>query len=161
MSAFALTGATILVGTGWTGTAPGGSATASGTISSTTDISAMVTQIELSLSAEELEITNFASAGWRQKISGLQEGTVALTFNDSYAASNADALFGLGGTFGLGVAPIYFDIKATSSSRGSTNPSYVMRVLNLGGSIMSGAVGSVAVKSFTFPTTGLVQRLAS
>lgn len=161
MSAFALTGATILVGTGWTGTAPGAAAAASGTITSSTDISAMVTQIELNISADELDITNFASAGWRQKISGLQMGTVALTFNDSYASSNADALFGLGGTFGLGVAPIYFDIKSTSASRSSTNPSYVMRVLNLGGTIMSGEVGAVAQKTFTFPTTGLIQRLTS
>jgi hypothetical protein len=121
----------------------------------------MVTQIEVSLSAEELEITNFASAGWRQKISGLQEGTIALTFNDSYAAGNADALFGLGGTFGLGVTPIFIDVKATSSARGATNPTIAMRVLNLGGTIMSGAVGAVATKSFTFPTTGLVQRLTS
>jgi len=161
MAVFSLTSATVLAGTAWTGTAPGAAVAASGTITSSVDISGFITSFDLSIEAEELETTNFAAAGWRQKISGLQMGTVQLTFNDDYAATTTDPYFGLGGTFGIGVAPIYFDVKPTSSARGSTNPSYVMRVLNLGGTIMTGSVGDVATKTYSFPTTGVITRLTS
>lgn len=162
MAVFALTGATILVGTAWTGTAPGTSATPSGTITTTTDISAMVTQVSLSLEADELEWTNFASAGWRQKEVGLQMGSVSLTLNQDFAASQVDAIFGLGGTLGFASSSsLYMDIKPTSSARGATNPSYVLRFLNLSYQPIGNSVGELAVMSLTFPTTGRVARLSS
>jgi hypothetical protein len=127
MAVFALTSATIQVGTAWTGTAPGGVAAASGTITSAVNISALVSQVELSLEAEELDFTNFASAGWRQKIGGLQMGTVALTLNQDFDASVTDAIFGLGGTLGFGSASsLFMDIRPTSAVRSATNPSYVL-----------------------------------
>jgi hypothetical protein len=162
MAVFALTSATIQVGTTWTGTAPGGVAAASGTITSAVNISALVSQVELSLEAEELDFTNFASAGWRQKIGGLQMGTVALTLNQDFDASVTDAIFGLGGTLGFGSASsLFMDIRPTSAVRSATNPSYVLRFLNLGYSPISNGVGELATVSLSFPTTGVVTRLAA
>lgn len=161
MSVFALTSCTVLAGTGWTGTAPGAAVAASGTITSSTDISAFITSVEISLNWDEIEYTNFASGGWREVTSGLAAGNVAVTFNDSYAASNVDALFGLGGTFGPTVQPIYFDIKPTSAARGSTNPSYVALVRNFGGTMLGGTVGSLATKQMTFRLSGRPSRLTS
>jgi hypothetical protein len=37
----------------------------------------------------------------------------------------------------------------------------VLLFLNLGGSIVGGSVGSLALKTLTFPTTGVVSRLTS
>jgi hypothetical protein len=162
MAVFAITSCTVLGGTAWTGTAPGGSAAASGTITTSVDYSALFTQVELSIEAEELDFTNFASAGWRQKLTGLQMGTVTLTLNDDYAAGTTDAVFGLGGTLGIAsTSPLYFDIKPTSAARSATNPSYVMRFLNTGGKVVGGTVGELATRSLTFPTTGIVARLTS
>jgi uncharacterized protein YwbE len=162
MAVFAITSCTILGGTAWTGTAPGGSATPSGTITTGVDYSALFTQVELSIEAEELDFTNFASAGWRQKITGLQMGTVSLTLNDSYAAANTDAVFGLGGTLGIGsTSPLYLDIKPTGAARSATNPSMVLRFLNTGGKVTGGTVGELPTRSLTFPTTGVVARLTS
>ena len=161
MAVFALTSATVLCGVAWTGTAPGGVVAAAGTVTSSTDVSQFLTSVELSIDAEELDYTNFASAGWRQKISGLQAGMVQTNLNGDYAASATDALFGLGGTFGLGVATLYMDIKPTSAARSATNPSYVLRFLNLGGKMIGGAVGELAARSLSFPTTGFVSRLTA
>lgn len=162
MAVFALTGATIQVGTAWTGTAPGGTAAASGTITTPVNISALVTQVELSLEAEELDFTNFASAGWRQKLGGLQMGTVALTLNQDFDAAVTDAIFGLGGTLGFGsTSSLFMDIRSTSASRSATNPSYVLRFLNLGYAPFSNGVGELATVSLSFPTTGVVARLTS
>ncbi len=161
MSAFVLTSATVLVGGAWTGTAPGTSAAASGTITTATDISSMITSVEVSLNWDEVDYTNFASGGWREVTSGLAAGNIALTFNDSYAASNSDALFGLGGTFGPGVQPIYIDVKPTSAARSSTNVSYVALVRNFGGTMLGGSVGALATKSLTLRLSGRPNRLAS
>ena len=162
MAVFAITSCTVLGGTAWTGVAPGGITTPSGTISSSVDYSSLFTSVELSVEAEELDFTNFASAGWRQKITGMQMGTVTLTMNDDYAAATTDAVFGLGGTLGIGSASsLYLDIKPTSAARGATNPSYVLRFLNTGGKVTGGSVGELPTRSLTFPTTGIVARLTA
>lgn len=163
MAVFALTAANILVGaTNWTGTAPGGVTTPSGTITTSTNISALVTQVELSLEADEIDYTNFASAGWRQKVSGLQMGTVSLTLNQDFDASVTDALFGLGGTVGFGsTAPLFMEIRPQTAARSATNPAYVLRFLNTSYTPLSGSVGDLASISLTFPTTGVVGRLTS
>lgn len=165
MAVFSMTSTTVLIGSGWTGTAPGdpGTQTVSGTITSTTDISAMITSVDISLSAEELDYTNFASGGWRQKISGLKMGTIQLNFNHDFAASKVDALFGIGGSvipFG-GSGTYYIDIKPTSSARGATNPSYVAQLVPVAYQPLAGPAGALAQISLQFPTTGQVARLTA
>ena len=164
MAVFSMTSCFIGIGTSWTGTAPGdpGTQTVTGTLTST-DLSTMITSIDLSLSAEELDFTNFGSGGWRQKISGLKSGTMQINFNQDFAASKVDALFGIGGSlipFG-GVGPYYFEIKATSAARSATNPSYVGQVVPLQYTPISGAVGDLATISIQLPTTGQVARLTA
>jgi len=126
MAVFSMTSCFVGIGTSWTGTAPGdpGTQTVSGTLSST-DLSTMITSIDISLAADELDYTNFGSGGWRQKISGLKAGTIQINFNQDFAASKVDALFGIGGSlmpFG-GSGSYYIEIKPTSSARSATNPS--------------------------------------
>ena len=165
MAVFSLTSATILCGVAWTGTAPGdpGTQTVSGTVSSSTNISTMVSEIEIGVAAEELEYTNFGSGGWKQKIgSGLKDGSVRLTFNQDFAASTVDSLFGLGGTFAFGAAGgFYIDVKPTSAARGVTNPSHVAQVLNVNYTPLSGAAGALVTMNLTFPSTGQIARLTS
>lgn len=164
MALFAITSTMPLLGSAWTGVAPGGTSAPSGTITSTTDISAMTQAVTLSLTSDELDTTNFASAGWRGKISGLAAGTIQFTFLQDFAASQIDALFGFGGTFGFGpnqTTPYYLDLKATSSARSATNPSYVCAWINTGYTMLSGSVGDLATISVQFPTTGRIGRLTS
>ena len=165
MAVFSMTSCTLLIGSGWTGTAPGdpGTQTVSGTITSSTDISTMVASVDLSLSAEELDYTNFGSGGWRQKISGLKMGTIQINFNQDFASNKVDALFGIGGSvipFG-GSGTYYIDVKPTSSARSATNPSYVMQVVPVAYQPLSGAAGALAQVAIQFPTTGQVARLTA
>lgn len=161
---FPLHSVTVLVGAAWTGTAPGSAATPSGTITTPTDLSSMLIGVNLTMGSTELPITNFASGGWEQKITGLANGSIQLTFNQSFAASNVDALFGIGGTFGFApgqTSPYFIDIKATSASRLATNPSYVAAWLNAGGEVINGSVGDIATVTYAFPFTGRFHRLTS
>ena len=164
MAVFPLHSVTVLVGAAWTGTAPGTAATPSGTITSTTDLTSMLIGVNLTMGATELPITNFGSGGWEQKITGLANGSIQLTFNQDFAASQVDALLGIGGTFGFApgqVTPYYMDVKPTSSSRAATNPSYVAAWLNSGGDVINGSVGDIATVTYTFPFTGRFHRLTS
>jgi hypothetical protein len=164
VAVFALTSCTVQVGTAWTGTAPGGTAAPSGTISSAIDLSSFVSQVELSFAADELDYTNFASGGWRQKLSGLASGTVQMTLNADFAATTVDDRFGLGGTVGFpmtSATPYYMDIRPTSQARSATNPSYVLGWLNLGVPVITGTVGDLAVVQYQFTMTGRPARLTS
>lgn len=162
MAVFAMTSAMPQLATAWTGTSPGnpGTQTISGTLTTPTDVSAMCVQVSVSFEADELEYTNFASGGWRQKLAGLKSGMVQFDFNQDYAASQVDALFGLGGTFGFGTT-FYTDIKPTNSARSATNPSTVLQILNLSYTPIAGKVGDLAVVSLQFPFTGQPGRLVA
>jgi len=165
MAVFTLTSTMTLAGTAWTGTAPGdpGTQTVSGTITSTTDLSIMLASVDISIDAEEKDFTNFASGGWRIKKSGLKAGMIQFNFWQDFAASQVDALLGLGGSlwpvFGSGT--YYFDIKATNSARGATNPSFVGQVVPLSYKPIAGSVGDEATVSLQYPTTGQIARLTS
>jgi len=164
VAVFSLTDCYVEVGTAWTGTAPGGSSTPSGTIDTGTDISEMVTSVEMSFEADENETTAFAAGGWRQKITGLATGNISITINQDFAASKGDALFGLGGTVGFSPgqsAPYYIEVRPTSSARGSTNPAYVAAWLSTSYQPVSGSVGDLAVITLTMPMTGQPGRLTS
>lgn len=165
MAVFTITSATVGMSATWTGTAPGdpGTQTVSGTAASSTDLTAMIQSIDISLSADEKEFTNMASGGWRIKKSGLKSGLIQINFFQDFAASQVDALFGIGGSlmpFG-GTGTYYIDIKPTSAARGTTNPSTVAQLVPLEYNPISGAVGDEAVVSLSWPTTGQVARLTS
>jgi hypothetical protein len=164
VAVFALTSCYVAVGTAWTGTAPGGTSAPSGTITTPTDISAMVTSVEMSFDADELDHTSFASGGWRQKITGIATGMINLTINQDFAASKGDALFGLGGTVGFNPGqstPYYIDIRPTSAARGATNPSYVAAWVSTTYQPVNGGVGELAVITLALPMTGRPARLTS
>lgn len=164
MAVFALTSCYVEVGTAWTGTGPGGTSAPSGTINSGTDISEMVTSVELSFESDELDTTAFAAGGWRQKVTGIATGTIALTINQDFAASKGDALFGLGGTVGFNPGqstPYYVDIRPTSAARSATNPSYVAAWVSTSYQPVTGSVGELAVITLSMPMTGRPARLES
>lgn len=164
MAVFALTSCYVEVGSAWTGTAPGGTSTPSGTLNAGTDISDMVTSVELSFESDELDTTSFAAGGWRRKITGIATGNISLTINQDFAASQGDALFGLGGTVGFNPGqstPYYIDIRPTSAARSATNPSYVAAWVSTSYQPITGSVGELAVITLTMPMTGLPARLES
>ena len=106
----------------------------------------------LTLDAAQLDTTDFASGGWTEVIGGLKSGTLALEFMDDVADNDVDEeLFALLGTV------VAFAIKATSGAISASNPEYQGSVLVTGHSL-GGAVGELAMKSLTFPTSGAITR---
>jgi len=106
----------------------------------------------LTVDAAQLDTTDFASAGWTEVIGGLKSGTLALEFMDDVAANDVDSeLWPLLGTV------VAFTLRATSGSIATGNPEYQGSVLITSHSI-GGAVGDLASKSLSFPTSGAITR---
>jgi predicted secreted protein len=116
-------------------------------------VSANVAQVSISIEADDVETTNFAGNGWRERIGGLKSGSVSLDFHNDFAAGAIDSqIYGLiGGTAAVTVRP------GGTAAVGSANPEYRFNVLVTEYSV-EGAVGDLATFSVTWPITGQVTR---
>ena len=89
---------------------------------------------------------------WTENIAGLKSGSIAVTFNDDFAASSVDAtLWPLLGT------STTFELRPTSAAASATNPKWTGSVL-VNQHTVGGSIGELGAKSLTFPTTGAVTR---
>jgi hypothetical protein len=117
-----------------------------------TDYSANLTQVELSIEADDVETTTFG-ATYRTRIAGLKQGTVNFQFNQDFAASGLDSvIFPLIGTQATVI------IKPTSTAVSATNPSYTFNALVNAYTPISGSVGDLAVVSVSWPVSGAITR---
>lgn len=159
MATLVLTNTTTLYGTAFTGTAPGsGNPTVTGTISSSTDFSDHIRQVSLDLSVAMQDFTSFGDGAFVVQKPGLKSADISIEFNQDFAASSVDAVFGaafLAGTL------IYLDIKPTSSARSTTNPSYVYACYVAKYPPIGQSVGDRASTSVDFAVTGTYARLTS
>lgn len=117
-----------------------------------TDYSANINQVEISVSADEVETTAFGS-NWRTSTSGLKSGTFTVSFHQDYAAAAIDS--GLWSLFGSAATVV---VKPNGTAVSASNPSFtfVVNVANL--TPVSGAVGDLAVANVTWPISGAVTR---
>jgi hypothetical protein len=159
MATLVLTTATTLYGTAWTGTAPGpANPTVSGTISSSTDLSASIKQVSINMTRAEVDFTNFGSGAFVETKPGLMKTDLAISFFNDFASGAADAIFGpalLNGTL------IYLDIKPTSNARGTSNPSYVFACYVASWPPLGQAVGAAAEAQLGLMMAGKFARLTS
>lgn len=166
MAQFVNISRTILLGTAWTGTAPGPTVvTPSGTITSTSDISPFVVGgPDPTWNANMVDVTNFGSLGYSTVIPGITSGDdLVFDCNSDWAASQLGAIVRttLGGVARPGSSPIYVDIKPTSSSRSATNPSFVAAVFIKSWTPYAGGVGEKAAARLTLTITGTFTDLTS
>lgn len=116
-----------------------------------TNLSDHVKSVSLTVDVAQLDSTAMGDT-YTEMIGGLKSGSLAITFNDDFAASNVDAtIWPLLGT------AVAFEIRPTSSAVGATNPKWTGSVL-ISGTSVGGGVGELAAKSVTWPTTGTVTR---
>lgn len=167
MAAFVNISRMPLLGTAWTGTAPGlpGTQTISGTITSTSDISTYVVGGgDFGWTTAQEPTTNHGSGGYVTTIPGLTSGDdLVFDCNSDAAAAALDVIIRttLGGVSRAGSSPIYVDLKPTSAARGATNPSLVAACFITKWSPWTGNVGARAAASLTLTITGAFGYLTS
>jgi hypothetical protein len=117
-------------------------------------ISANVAQCTIALSADDVETTNFAGNGFRERIGGLKSGTVSFDFHNDYAAGALDSVLFplLGGTASVAVRP------GGTAAVGTANPEYSFVCLVTEISPIDSAVGDLASQSVSWPITGAITR---
>src|SRR6185369_14952164 len=108
-------------------------------------------KIELTVQVEDKEVTTYASLGWKERLGGLKEGTLAISFFNDIASGNLDGLFWaqLGNV-------VTFEVRLTQSAVGVSNPKYTGSVLIKELKPIAGSVGDVTTQDVSFPTSGVV-----
>lgn len=163
MAALVLTSAQTTAGTVWTvpATAPGpGNPTVAGSIVATasTDYSDHIRQITMNLNVAMEDFTTFGDGAFITQKPGLKGADLSIEFNQDFAASQIDAIFGpalIAGTL------YYLDIRPTNAGRSATNPSYVYAVYVTKYPPIGQQVGSRAAATVDFAVTGTYARLTS
>lgn len=171
MAVYVVTAKTLLIGAAWSGTAPGdpGTQTVSGTITSTSNLSPFLsTGLDVNYAVDQVEFTNMASGGFKAFLPGLTEaGELTVPLHADMAASTGlHALITsvVGNSLGVtrpGGSAIYCDVKGTSASRGTSNPSFVFAANVSGYKPLMGGVGEKAIGEITLRPTGAFAVLTS
>ena len=117
------------------------------------DRSAYISSVTLSVNVAELDSTDFADAGWTVPIAGRKSGSLALTFNQDVAASAIDSIM-----WPLLGTTVTFEIRATNSTVGTSNPKYTGSLLVNSWTPLDGSPGDLAQVSVTLPLSGAVTR---
>jgi hypothetical protein len=115
------------------------------------DISSACASATLEITAADVDVTDFGSAGWTKVIGGLKSGTVSLDFHSDYGVGAISTL--LNPLIGS-IATVTLRPNGTVTS--STNPLWTTTVLVNSVSPISGAVGDLATFSVSYPTSGEV-----
>lgn len=110
-------------------------------------------KIELAIQVEDKDVTTYASLGWKERLGGLKDGTLALgVWNDIVASGLDQNMWANLGTV------ISFEVRLTQGARTTANPGYIGNVLMKEWKPIQGAVGDVAAADVTWPTTAVVTR---
>jgi hypothetical protein len=116
-----------------------------------TNVSANCASATLELTATDVDVTDFGSAGFTEVIGGLKSGTVTLDFHSDYGVGGINTILNpLLGT----IATVTLVPNGTVVS--AANPLWTAPVLINSVSPIAGAVGDLSSFSVSFPTSGAV-----
>jgi len=160
MAVATLTAPKVLVGTAWTGTAPGspGTQTVSGTISGSTDLSVWANEVALPESVAMQDASNFDSGGFVLNVPGMSSMKASITFLQDFAASASYVTIAANA---IGKTLMYFDVNPTTSARSATNPSIVFAAYIDTFDFLTAKVGDVPVFQLGLTVTGKWAHLTS
>ncbi|MFF8831386.1 hypothetical protein [Streptomyces sp. NPDC015131] len=106
-----------------------------------------VSSVEVSLSKDEVETTNFSGSG-RERVAGLKDDKFSITFQQDFAAANVDAT----------LYPLYnneteftVEVRPTSAAVSVTNPKYTGTCILLEYTALGGDVGDLSEIEVEFP----------
>jgi hypothetical protein len=113
-----------------------------------------IASVEVSTTIEDVDVTAMGATG-HNRVMGLRNESVTLTFLQDYAAANVDAtlwpLYSAGTSF-----PI--EIRPTSAAASPTNPKWTGNCFITSYPPVSGAVGSRAEASVSLVVDGVLTR---
>jgi hypothetical protein len=117
------------------------------------DLSSYVASVNLTSNVAEVGTTTFASGGVVERVGGLKDNSLQVSFMQDFAAAAVEATIYplIGGTASFEVIP-----NGTSVS--SSNPRFTGSVLVTSWSPVAGAVGELLTADVTWPITGAITK---
>lgn len=117
-----------------------------------TDISSYVTSVTLSSTYDVVETTAFGNTA-RTRVAGLADNSVALEFNQDYAASALESV--IYPTLGTAVS---VTVKPVAGTVTTSNPAYSFSALVSEWTPLKGGIGELATASVTWPISGTITK---
>jgi len=117
-----------------------------------TDISSYVTSVTLGSTYDVVETTAFGNTA-RTRVAGLADNSVALEFNQDFAASSLESV--IYPTLGTAVS---ITVKPVAGAVTTANPAYSFSALVSEWTPLNGAVGELATASVTWPISGVITK---
>ena len=119
------------------------------------DLSDHITQASMDVDYDQISTTSFGDSV-ETLVSGIGRGTVNITFNQDYAASEVDAT--LNGLVGTATA---VEMTPAAGAVSATNPKYSCSCLVTSYTPVSAEVNSLASLSVSWPISGAITRATS
>jgi hypothetical protein len=121
------------------------------------NLSEFITSVGLSTSEDVVDTTGMASSGARTRVSGLQDNSLTLEFNQDFATSGPELTINAIGSSLVGTNTTVV-IKPTSAAVGVNNPSFTMSCVVAEWQPLSAAVGELSTISTTWPISGVITK---
>ncbi|MFE0101155.1 hypothetical protein [Streptomyces sp. NPDC059009] len=119
------------------------------------DFSDHCSSVEVNLSKDEIETTNFSGSG-RERVAGLKDDNFVINFQQDFAAAEVDStLFPLWNN----ETEFIVEVRPTAAAASATNPKYTATCILLEYQPLSGDVGDLSETEVTFPAqrTGITR----
>lgn len=106
----------------------------------------------IEITTDEVDVTAFTSASYREFLDGFKDATITATFFQDFAASSVDATLW---PLATGTATFPVTVKASSAATSSTNPIYTLAAARMFGySPIAGGVGDASTTDTSFRNAG-------
>jgi 5,10-methylene-tetrahydrofolate dehydrogenase/methenyl tetrahydrofolate cyclohydrolase len=128
------------------------------------DLSDHFTSVTIDTSTEDVDVTGFSSASYREFATGFKDATISGDVLQDHAVGEVDATLWPLGPGNVGGTTFAVVVKPTSAAVGTTNPSYTLPQAALFEySPIAGGLGDASSTSVTFRnsgTAGIVRAVA-
>lgn len=120
------------------------------------DVTQWTAKVELSDKFEDKDTTTFSSGKAKERLGGLEDSDVGVTFKNDYAAAALDSIM-----WALRRTVVTYTCRADAAAVTTSNPQYGGSILINEWTPISGSVGDVAEVDVTFPGSGPMTRVTS
>ena len=123
------------------------------------NLSDHIKSVTLTTTDDVIETTAFGSTA-RTRVGGLADNSVALEFDQDYAASSVEATINAAGASLVGTVTAVV-VKPNGATTAADNPAYSFSALISEWTPLNGAVGELASASVTWPISGAITKAVS
>lgn len=121
-----------------------------------TDVTQWCAKLEINDEFEDKDTTTFASGKAKERLGGLEDSDLGITFKNDFAVSQLDSVL-----WAMRRTVVTWTARADAAAVTTSNPQYGGSILINKWTPISGNVGDVAEVNVTFPGSGPMTRVTA